>query len=99
MTKKDLIKKAEELLAMADNGTDECGYYNDGFIDGVIYAFEALSQHVVSGSLLSKTYEIDFGGNLKCKIRVCGNELEVEAAMNGWGNGIPCSEISVVEVQ
>jgi hypothetical protein len=48
---------------------------------------------------LSKTYEIDFGGNLKCKIRVCGNELEVEAAMNGWGNGIPCSEISVVELQ
>ena len=53
----------------------------------------------VSGSLSSKTYEIDFGGNLKCKIRVCGNELEVEAAMNGWGNGIPCSEISVVELQ
>lgn len=55
--------------------------------------------HSVSGSLLSKTYEIDFGGNLKCKIRVCGNELEVEAAMNGGGNGIPCSEISVVELQ
>lgn len=55
--------------------------------------------HSVSGSLLSKTYEIDFGGNLKCKIRVCGNELEVDAAMNGWGNGIPCSEISVVELQ
>ena len=53
----------------------------------------------VGGSLSSKTYEIDFGGNLKCKIRVCGNELEVEAAMNGWGNGIPCSEISVVELQ
>ena len=53
----------------------------------------------IRGSLLSKTYEIDFGGNLKCKIRVCGNELEVEAAMNGWGNGIPCSEISVVELQ
>lgn len=53
----------------------------------------------VSGSLLPKTYEIDFGGNLKCKIRVCGNELEVEAAMNGGGNGIPCSEISVVELQ
>ena len=62
-------------------------------------AYEQLRQHFVSGSLLSKTYEIDFGGNLKCKIRVCGSELEVEAAMNGWGNGIPCSEISVVELQ
>jgi len=48
MTKKDLINKAEELLANADIGTDECRYYNDGFFDGVSYAFEALSQSAVS---------------------------------------------------
>ena len=48
--------------------------------------------------LPSETYEIDFGGHIKCKVCVCGSELEVEAAMNGWGDGLPSSDISVVKL-
>ena len=86
------MNKKEEL-------TDILRKVEWGQLDSTVAFDRILRLFSVSGSLLSKTYDIDFGGHSKCKIRVCGNELEVEAAMNGWGNGIPRSEISVVELQ
>lgn len=53
----------------------------------------------VSGSLLSRVYEIEFGNHLKAKIKVTNNQIEVEAAMNGWGNGVPLTEVVILELQ
>ena len=44
-----------------------------------------------------KTYEVDFSGHLKCKMLICKNRIEVTGAMNGYGNGIPLSEIKIIE--
>jgi hypothetical protein len=49
--------------------------------------------------LAVRCYQIDFGNHLRCKIKVTDNGIEVEGAMNGWGDGIPLSEVVVVEVQ
>jgi len=49
----------------------------------------------VSGSLF---YQIDFGNHLRCKIKVTDNKIEVEGAMNGWGNPVPSNEVIVVEL-
>ena len=49
-------------------------------------------------SLLKEEVEIDFGGACKCKIIVYNNKIEVVAAMDGWGNGISNSDISITNL-
>ena len=49
--------------------------------------------------LAVRCYQIDFGNHLRCKIKVTDNRIEVEGAINGWGDGVPLSEVVVVEVQ
>jgi hypothetical protein len=49
--------------------------------------------------LVVRCYQIDFGNHLRCKIKVTDNGLEVEGVMNGWGDGVPLSEVVVAEVQ
>jgi hypothetical protein len=46
-----------------------------------------------------RCYQIDFGNHLRCKIKVTDAGIEVEGAMNGWGNGVPLSEVVIVELQ
>jgi len=48
------------------------------------------NKHIVNGS-----YSIDFGGDCKAKIQITNGEPKVEAAMNGWGNGISLSDITI----
>ena len=47
----------------------------------------------------SRFYQIDFGNHLRCKVKAVNNKIEVEGAINGWGDGVPLSEVVVVEVQ
>lgn len=49
--------------------------------------------------LAVRCYQIDFGNHLRCKIIVTDNGIEVEGAINGWGDEVPLSEVIVVEVQ
>lgn len=49
--------------------------------------------------LAVRCYQIDFGNHLRCKIKVTDNGIEVEGAINGWGDEVPLSEVVVVEVQ
>lgn len=51
---------------------------------------ELLNLFSVSGS-----YSIDFGGQCKAKILIENGEIKVEAAMNGWGDGISLSDITI----
>lgn len=54
---------------------------------------------IVGNTVLEvRCYQIDFGNHLRCKIKVTDNGIEVEGAMNGWGDGVPLSEV-IVEVQ
>jgi len=46
-----------------------------------------------------RCFQIDFGNHLRCKIKLTDNGIEVEGAMNGWGDGVPLSEVVVVELQ
>ena len=47
--------------------------------------------------LAVRCYQIDFGNHLRCKIKVTDNRIEVEGAMNGWGDRVPLDEVVVVE--
>ena len=46
-----------------------------------------------------RCYQIDFGNHLRCKIKVTDAGVEVEAAVNGWGDGVPLNEVVIVELQ
>ena len=48
-----------------------------------------------SQQMPSEEYEIDFAGHVKAKIIISNNDLQVEAAMNGYGDGIRLSEIKI----
>lgn len=57
----------------------------------------ALGLALVSESLPTKKYEIDFGGNVLAGLEITNNEPKVIGAMNGWGNGISKDEITITE--
>lgn len=40
-------------------------------------------------------YNIDFGNHLRCGIKIVGNTVEVIGAVNGWGDGVPLSDIAI----
>lgn len=48
--------------------------------------------------LAVRCYQIDFGNHLRCRIKVTDKGIEVEGAINGWGNGVPLSEVVIVEM-
>lgn len=49
--------------------------------------------------LAVRCFEIDFGNHLRCRVKVTDNVIQVEGAMNGWGDGVPLSEVVIVELQ
>ena len=40
-------------------------------------------------------YEIDFNGQFKTKIQVASDSINILGAMNGYGNGVPKSDIKI----
>ncbi len=48
--------------------------------------------------LAVRYFEIDFNGNLKCRVKISDGKIEIEAAMNGWGDGIPVDAIDITEL-
>jgi hypothetical protein len=62
---------------------------------------ETITEPAIVGNtvLTVRCYQIDFGNHLRCKIKVTDNGIEVEGAMNGWGDGVPLDEVVVVELQ
>ena len=55
---------------------------------------------IVGNTVLAvRYYQIDFGNHLRCKIKVTDNGIEVEGAINGWGDDVPLDKVVVVEVQ
>jgi hypothetical protein len=49
--------------------------------------------------VISKIYEIDFSGHIKCRINIHNNKIEIEAVMNGYGDPMNISDINVVEIK
>jgi hypothetical protein len=93
-------KIIEILMSETFNTSDEAG---NSYIVTSSEDFEDIAERIVKlfaiPSVSSHFYQIDFGNHLRCKIKVTNNRIEVEAAMNGWGNSVPLDEVVVVEVQ
>lgn len=60
----------------------------------VTHSSQTIAKPIVSG----RCYQIDFGNHLRCKIKVTDAGVEVEAAVNGWGDGVPLNEVVIVEL-
>jgi len=59
---------------------------------------ELLTEVVNKNDLLQRvsgSYSVDFGGHCKAKMQIENGEPKVEAAMNGWGDGISLSDITI----
>jgi len=61
------------------------------------YADKQLRLNIVSKSLSTKKYKIDFGGDFLAGLEITNNEPKIIGAMNGWGNGISKDEITITE--
>lgn len=48
-------------------------------------------------SKTSSTYQITFGSHLMAGITVTDNNIEIEGAVDGWGNGIPVDQIVITK--
>jgi len=93
----DLINKYENL-SKALKGFETEVMVNDFLTDLRKLQPDNSKLPNVNDLMLPKIYEIDFDGSLKCKIRVHNNKIYVEAAMNGYGNGMRTSNIGITEL-
>lgn len=57
--------------------------------------FEEAVNAQLNIGIVSGSYSIDFGGHCTAKILIENGEIKVEAAMNGWGDGISLSDITI----
>ena len=48
--------------------------------------------------LPTREYNIDFNGNVMCRIKVQGGNIEIIGAINRWGNTIEKETITITEV-
>ena len=46
----------------------------------------------------SRFYQIDFGNHLRCKLKITDGEIEVEGAINGWGDDVPLEQVVILEL-
>ena len=59
----------------------------------------SVSQPCTKPTVNGRCYQIDFGNHLRCKIKVTDAGVEVEAVVNGWGDGVPLNEVVIAELQ
>ena len=46
----------------------------------------------------SRFYQIDFGNHMRCKLKITDGKIEVEGAVNGWGDGVPLEQVVILEL-
>ena len=46
-----------------------------------------------------KNYQVDFGNNLRAIIKITDNKIEIENAIDGWGNTVMLSKIKIIEIK
>jgi len=47
----------------------------------------------------SKNYQVAFGNNLGAIIKITDNKIEIENAIDGWGDPIMLSQIEIIEIK
>ena len=67
------------------------------FTDGMIV--EDNGNNLISITVATRIFEVDFGGKIKAKIETSGNGLKVIAAMDGGGNVFDVSKITTNEIK
>jgi len=67
------------------------GGYSDGFKAGVRFAESELSK--------PKVLEIDFAGNVKAKFEVNNGEINIIAAVDGWGHAIDPDQVIITQIE
>lgn len=101
---KQLIKEDEQIGTSKDiySWTKQQGVLitsNDASYIVVLLERLAKLTNEAPGALpifdVSGSYSIDFGKHCKAKIQIKNGEPKVEAAMNGWGDGISLSDITI----
>ena len=62
---------------------------------------ETSTEAAIDGNtvLAVRCFQIDFGNHLRCKLKVENNQIKVEGAINGWGDGVPLEQVVIVELQ
>ena len=46
-----------------------------------------------------KRYQVDFSSHLRAIIKITDNKIEVEKAIDGWGDPIMLSQIEIIEIK
>jgi len=64
----------------------------------VLDAQKAMEEYKQQQPSREKTYEIDFNGHVKGKIKIKDNAITEVRAMNGWGDGIGVDAIIISEL-
>jgi hypothetical protein len=105
-SEEQLIERLESLFR--EHSAKMCAEYRNTLLERCKNEKMALSGFIIETAplpselsdnlvCLSKDYQIDFGNHLRTQIKVSNNKIQVEGAINGWGNGVPLNEIKVIE--
>jgi hypothetical protein len=59
---------------------------------------EVQNEPLSKTNVMPRFYQIDFGNHLRCKVKITDGKIEVEGAINGWGDGVPLEQVVVLEL-
>jgi hypothetical protein len=83
----------EEIEVEIDNY--ENGFIRLGVRIGIEWALSRQTAIVLPGN----EYGITFGAHLQCKVKISNNNLEVVGAVNGWGDSVPLTDITIEKIK
>jgi hypothetical protein len=98
-----MTKTIEELacdyiqsIVGTDPNTDISLFENEynAFISGA----NAVKNNVGLADVSSRFYQIDFGNHLRCKLKITDGKIEVEGAINGWGDSVPLEQVVILKL-
>ena len=89
-----LIRKIIDIGVML-----ECGKLDyEGAQNDAKAVLEEIRQQCNIADFSSLFYQIDFGNHLRCKLKITDGKIEVEGAINGWGEGVPLDEVVILKL-
>lgn len=93
------IKRCFNQYAIVDSISQSSAWITFRHGGKYLWPISALENKLASTPKVDDTIcELEFGNNLKCKLKVTNNKIEILAAMNGWGDAIPLSDITLSDL-
>lgn len=95
MTKGEIMAELKKLWFHEFKDSMDEWYLVSGFLESNLTHLTAEITRLREALEEGKTYDIDFDGNVKVRIKFANNSIHIYEIMNGYGDPIPPERIKI----